>query len=203
MSDKVKCCLCFRCLTDSTSRKKRKKLHSDTCSQSKRILEELLLSTKNARLSDFLETKSGDAYLCYQCDGKATSLHKLQQRGTEVQNELVDKLKELHAVTATGPRKRLYVNVQNSADKRPRLDSQCDQHQIPETSETSSNQLHLEHHCANSGDLSTSSELHNAVESESNQELHSPTIKSKSPALSVSINIVEITILLASLVMLL
>ena len=105
-------------------------MHSDTCSQSKRILEELLLSTKNARLSDFLETKSGDAYLCYQCDGKATSLHKLQQRVTEVQNELVDKLKELHAVTATGPRKRLYVNVQNSADKRPRLDSQCDQRQI-------------------------------------------------------------------------
>ena len=167
MSEEIKCCLCFRCLTDSTSRKKRKRLHSDTCSHSKQVLEQLLRSTRSATLSDFVETKSSDAYLCYQCDGKAASLHKLQQRVSEVQNELLDKLKELHEFMTTGPRKRLYVNVQNSADKHPRLDSQCDQPMMSET------------------------ELHNSVQSESDQQLQSPMIKSKSPALSVSIIIVK------------
>ena len=60
--------------TDSTSRKKRKRLHSDMCSHSKQILEGLLLSTRNAMLADFVETMLGDAYLCYECDGKTNSL---------------------------------------------------------------------------------------------------------------------------------
>ena len=71
MSEEIKCCLCFRCLTDSTSRKKRKRLDSDMCSHSKQVLEQLLHSTRNATLSNFVETKGSDAYLCYQCDGKA------------------------------------------------------------------------------------------------------------------------------------
>ena len=45
--------------------------------------------------------KGSDAYLCYQCDGKAVSLHKLQQSVSEVQNELLDKLKELHEFMTT------------------------------------------------------------------------------------------------------
>ena len=84
MNVDMKYCLCFRCLTDITSRKKHKKLHSDMCSQSRQILEELLCSTRNVTLSDFVETKGCDTYLCYQCDGKAASLYKLQQKVNEV-----------------------------------------------------------------------------------------------------------------------
>ena len=59
----------------------------------------------------------------------------------------------------------------------------------------SSNQLDLEHDCVNPGDRSTLSELHNSVQSESDQQLQSPMIKSKFPALSVSITIVKTAIL--------
>ena len=76
-------------------------------------------------------------------------IYKLQQRVTEVQNELLDKLKGLHEVTV-GPRKRLYINKQSSADKRTRLDPQCSQ-VVPEINEVSSDQLHLEHDDVYSG----------------------------------------------------
>ena len=89
----------------------------------------------------------------------------------------------------------MYVNVQNSADKRPRMDSQCDQPMMPETSQMSSNQLDLEHNCVNPGERSTLSELQNSVQSESDKPFQSPMIKSQSPALSVSITIVETAIL--------
>ena len=112
----------------------------------------------------------------------------------EVQNELLDKLRGLHEVTSIGPHKRLYTNEQSGTDKRPRLDSQCSQ-DVPETNEASSNQLHLEQDDVNSGDHGTLSESHNLLESESNPL----AMKSKSPALSVSINILSH---LASLVIL-
>ena len=186
LGGEVNCCLCFRSLTDSTSRKKRKRLHSDRCNHLKQILEGLLLSTRNATLADFVETMLGAAYLCYQCDGKANSLHKLQQRVTEIQNKLLDKLRGLHEVTSIGPRKGLHTNEQSSTDKRPRLDSQCSQ-DVPETNEVSSNQLHLEQDDVNSGDHGTLSESYNLLESESNPL----AMKSKSPTLSVSINILS------------
>ena len=182
------------------NQEKRKRLHSDTCSHSKQILEGLLLSTRKATLTDFLETMRSDAYLCYQCDGKASSLHKLQQRGiTEVQNELLDKLKGLHEVTSIGPRKRLYINEQTSADKHTRLDPQSSQN-VPETTEVSSDHSNLDHDDVNSGDHSILSESHNLVESESNQELHPLATKSKSPALSVSTNISYIVVLFSIII---
>ena len=118
----------------------------------------------------------------------------MQQRITEEQNELLDKLKGLHEVTSIGPHKRLYTNKQSSTDKRPRLDSQCSQ-DVPETNEVSSNQLNVEQDDVNSGDHGTSSEFHNLLESESNPI----AMKSKSPALSLSIDILSS---LASLVIL-
>ena len=73
----------------------------------------LLLSTRNATLADFVETMLGDAYSCYQCDGKANSLHKLQQRVTEIQNELLDKLRGLHEGTDCSQMNRaVLINVQ-------------------------------------------------------------------------------------------
>ena len=143
MSCEVKCCLCSRSLTDSTSRKKRKKLYSDTCSQSKQVLEELLC-TRNATctLSDFQETKGRDVYLCWQCDAKAVSLYKLQQRVTTVRNELLDMLQKLNEITtqtvpASAARKRLYVSTEYRRDKQPRLDTQLQSLQVI-------NHLHLQ-----------------------------------------------------------
>ena len=66
---------------------------------------------------------------------------------------------------------------------------------MAETNEVSSNQLHLEQDDVNSGDHSTLSESYNLLESESNPL----AMKSKSPALSVSINTLSY---LASLVIL-
>ena len=130
MNCELKCCLCLRSLTDSTSRKKRKKLYSDTCSQSKQVLEELLCTrSATCTLSDFQETKGRDVYLCYQCDAKAVSLYKLQQKVTAVRNELLDMLKNLNEITTVpaSARKRLCLSTEYRRDKRPRLDTQHDQ----------------------------------------------------------------------------
>ena len=144
MSCEVKCCLCSRSLTDSTSRKKRKKLYSGTCSQSKQVLEELLC-TRNATctLSDFQETKGRDAYLCWQCDAKVVSLYKLQQRITAVRNELLDMLQKLNEITTqTVPASARYVSTEYRRDKQPRLDAQLQPDQ-------QFNHLHLQINCRN------------------------------------------------------
>lgn len=190
MNVDIKCCLCSKLLSDSTSRKKRKKLHSDTCSQSKQILEELL-AARNATLSDFQETRDLDAYLCYLCNGKAVSFKNLQQRINEVKIELLDKLQQLKKVTV---RKRLCVNIENSTDKCARLDSQCTQTLVPETetSQTSNHQLVMGPDTTSSSTNSVSSAVDSQIPSqhvECDRPLQSAAIKpTKSPALSVCIH---------------
>ena len=87
----------FESLDDATQRKKRKKL----CDANTRRVFEALLSSCNATLGSYVETRSPDAYLCYTCDGKADKLHKKETEVEKLKRELLDKLCTLTLYTET------------------------------------------------------------------------------------------------------
>ena len=59
------CCLCQRELTDSTSRKRRKKLYGKSAEKSREVLEALTEEKLHVSLAGIVETSSHNFYLCH------------------------------------------------------------------------------------------------------------------------------------------
>ncbi len=102
-----KCCLCQRDLSDSTSRKKRKKLYGKSAEKSRDVLELLSEEQLQVSLAVVMETSSSNAYLCQTCDGQLGKFAHLR-------SEITAKLQCLHAVMQ--PSRKRPASIASSAD---------------------------------------------------------------------------------------
>ena len=93
------CCLCQRELTDSTSRKRRKKLYGKSAEKSREVLEALTEEKLHVSLAGIVETSSRNLYLCHSCDGELERFALLLRSELEhLSVKISDKLQCLRTV---------------------------------------------------------------------------------------------------------
>ena len=110
------CCLCLRDLSDSASKKKRKKLYGSSAEKSREILEWLSAEKLRVSLAGVVETSSSDSYVCHSCDGQLTRFARLKTELESVSREITAKLQCLHIVTRPS-RKRPASSIPSLTDE--------------------------------------------------------------------------------------
>ena len=72
------CCLCQRELTDSTSRKRHKKLYGKSAEKSREVLEALTEEKLHVSLAGIMKTSNHNLYLCHSFDGELEKFARLR-----------------------------------------------------------------------------------------------------------------------------
>lgn len=96
-----KCCFCFKDLSDSSSKKKRKRLYGDSSADARKILEQFC-ADNDGSLEGFVETSDSRAFLCYLCDGELNRVMKLKEQLKFVSSCIAKKLQSLTQILSAG-----------------------------------------------------------------------------------------------------
>lgn len=89
------CCLCRSSL--AKDRRRRRKLHGQSCSSLKEQLQDL----SSVPLASLVETADDNAYLCNSCEKQLTSIAILEAKLAELRSGIRASLSTLHSVLGT------------------------------------------------------------------------------------------------------
>ena len=110
------CCLCGIKITD---RRRKRRLHGQSCSE----LKENLQSLSSVPLESLAETYDQDAYLCNSCENELISIRNLEKKVGELKAGIVGRLSKLHPVFSifrVEPQKSIAETRKTIAETRKR-----------------------------------------------------------------------------------
>ena len=95
------CCLCRKDLSASVAYKKRKKLHGESASVARTMLNEFCVLEIGAGLDDIIEVSDKSVFLCCQCDSQLSRFSRLQQELQSLKISITTAIHSLHLNTRT------------------------------------------------------------------------------------------------------
>ena len=95
------CCLCIKDLSASVAYKKRKKLHGESASVARTMLNEFCVLEIGAGLDDIIEVSDKSVFLCCQCDSQLSRFSRLQQELQLLKISITTAIRSLHLKTTT------------------------------------------------------------------------------------------------------
>ena len=95
------CCLCRKDLSAGVAYKKRKKLHGESASVARTILNEFCVLEIGAGLDDIIEVSDKSVFLCCQCDSQLSRFSRLQQELQSLKISITTAIHSLNLNTRT------------------------------------------------------------------------------------------------------
>ena len=96
---------CCFCLKETSGNKKRKRLGNLACKEERSLLQRLLAQCTEKGITDFEETSSGSAVLCYNCQSGLTRRERLRQTLESLETDFFAQAHSLKRVTCVALQK--------------------------------------------------------------------------------------------------